>query len=365
MRDDRECPYSDLGIEKLKLLDEKTLEKTGNLVIPDLFKSNQHDMIIQIAGLGGIKYSNEATTAIIAIMSWMVRGNLYAYKPDVIEILPSVIATHSEEGEHYWTEELQKTLRNEKNLKKIDTWLAKRNSILKLAEVFNQQELIRDLLGRAIEEDEKLDEIEFWFDESFEIEKLIKTFGFEEEIRKRAEKAIKENNNISYWSERLSSVQYMVENLGLSDEKVKSLLAGLIRENTEKLIDITNLTTEDAIKKAIGNLIEGDTKDIRNFMEDCLKVAKKMCPSVYDPAGTYRIIADRLLKRANECKNDHLRWIMVVMSCRAYKEIKEGEKILKKYEKYNLYDDRGNKKGVDDVIKEASKIIKFKYRKNT
>ncbi len=88
MSDSCKCPYSGLNLEELKLLDPEDLAKILDLAIPVLLKNGgQDEKIIQMASLlpNFERSSKETMTAIRAVVSWKVRGELYRYSPQVIE----------------------------------------------------------------------------------------------------------------------------------------------------------------------------------------------------------------------------------------------------------------------------------------
>ncbi len=356
------CPYENLDLDELKLLDEKDLRNILNLTISVLLKEGKENKILQMVALlpNLNESSKEVETITRAIVSWKIRGELYCCPPEVVESIGKIVSGLKEKKD-YWTQELEKYLKAQKELKNVETWLEEQISLDKISEVFQIRKTIESLLQEAVDADEELNKLEFWEKHYSKIEKLIETFGFiEEKIKERAENALDQegrSKTIGYWKEQPLLVSFLTK-LGL-EEKIKEMLSVLVAMYTKRVNWLLKLTEEDLIKTAVEKSLRSD--DIL-FMKTCLTMAKSM--NIVINPKEYQKMADELLILANKLKDQCTREKIVDIACYIYKGLEEEYDCLSRKSIYETYEkacsnyDRA-------VLKVASKVIPFEYKRQS
>ena len=354
MNDTCGCSFSDEEIRALSLLEESILTERGIEMIAILPKK-ELNTIIKIAALlpspdemKKILIENEkelslgitkpfenlhdAIKTIRIALSQMIRGGLYKYQVDIIEALSIVIDKHTTEKRKYWEDELIEVLLRDEQLRKIKTWLGCSENIKKLVQSFNlPKEKIVEIFKEATEKDKELRNIVFWLNNSSGIKKLVEAFNLSEEGIKEALKELIDGRN--------------KELVRVSDLFIKASISS--KEELKK-------EAKDVFEELIYNEDE-------MFLSRHLTVAKKM--NILISPEEYQAIADNLLKAANASTDTWIRRRMVKTVCYAYRDLREydlkgRERIIKRYD-----DTKDDNRGINKVIRTASKVIGFKYEK--
>lgn len=157
---------------------------------------------------------------------------------------------------------------------------------------------------------------EHWIDE------LSKTLFQDEDLK----------TYLETWSDNSKSIKKLIEVFDLPEEKIKTVL-------------------EELVQKRKG---ENPFK--------CLKAASLMDISV-DPEE-YQTVADALLKEANKERRSGTREQTIKNACNIYQILqKYGLKNREETLKVFLNENVDYEKGVNKVIRTASKILNFKYKK--
>lgn len=404
-----ECnvPFKDLHIEDLRLIDQENLEKVLELVIPVLFQNGDYGAAMQrLALLQKRTDLEEITIPTNAITALMIRGGLYQYSLEAINSLLPAIVIQEEKGKDYWVEELKKALTKDENLKSIDTWLNNLDELLKIAEIFDQKELIRKILEEAAEKDKALDKIDFWLNNRAEIIDLIKKFDFvQERIKARLESAVekdKDLNTIKFWLEKYTKMRNLAEAFDFVQEKIKDKAESAI-ENDEslKLIDFLyekrgNLSviighlglSEERIEDAIYRIVQAYFKKLDAIFEhdlleaivqekiyallktessdlfkNCLTVAKEMDITIYP--NDYQDLADKMLKRANDFQGETLRENIIAISHYIYKGLEVNYDLFERKKITDKYIEANQKNRDNAVLKVAAKVLHFEYKRQS
>lgn len=403
-------PYEKLSIEDLEALEQQDRREKLSEVIPVLSKYEQKEKIIRFAALL-VTFENIPRKTIIAIRSAaipMIRNRLYCSDLTTIEAMVNVLS-NLEEGKVFWVEELQRSLAEDKELMEIQTWLKYYEKLDKIAKVFQIQSTIESILEKAIKSDKDLDKIDFWlnnqkgfaevyktFDQKenlgnmlqrtiknslelnnldfwqkyrFRINDLLLVFSFaRKEVIKRAEGALendRESKPISYWEnnscvkDKPSFISFLIDDLGL-EKNLKEIIGNLLTKHTKSINFILKLAREDEIKEAVDKIVESEGYD---FMQSCLTLAKNR--NIPFSPEAYEKMADNLLALTNKQNNQNTRKKIIKIACSVYAglAITHGRtsrsSILNVFQKTNYdKDDRA-------ALKEASKIIGFKYKRQT
>jgi hypothetical protein len=188
-------------------------------------------------------------------------------------------------------------------------------------------------LLKTLSNDRKLKEqINVWISCFDEIKELIKIFDLSKEnIKEMFRKVLKENEelkNAYFWTQHFSNIEDIVKTFDLSEE-ARKMFEGIIERNKKESPDT------------------------------CIEIAVKM--DIFINPQEFLEIADGLFKKANK---GNLRGTYVNTACRTYEELKKNyqfssrERILEKHENTVL-----NDRGINKVIRTASKVIGFKYEK--
>lgn len=362
------CLFEDLSDVNLNLLSSYPNEVRNllNLNVHDLFKLGEYEKIIKMAALlqGFDGCSEETINAIRAIVIMKIRRGLYYYPSEVIESIGKVVFLLNERKTG-WTQELIKSLESQKDLESVKTWFYHRESLDKIAEVFQIIGTIESLLETAIDSDEVLNKFEFWEEDYTKIVNLVETFSFiRERIKEKAKNLLAKDGRlktITEWSNRPFLVSSLIDNLGMEKE-MKGMFAALIFENTQKVDGIHGCATEDCIKEEVDKLTESG---VYSFMKDCLIMAKSQGIFIEpDDLNKYQERADNLLILANKLKDQETRNKIVKIACYIYKGLEEGygypfrNSIIKRFDEAGSDKDR-------PVLKEASKVLPFKYKRQS
>ena len=194
---------------------------------------------------------------------------------------------------------------------------------------------------------------EFWTNE------LLKTLSNDEKLK----------GQINVWITYFDRIEELIKVFDLSKEKIKEMFKVVLRKN-EKLEDayfwtqyfskIENIAKTFDLSEEARKMFEGIIERNKKESPDtCIEIAVKMDISIN--SQEFLEIADGLFKKANK---GNLRGTYVNAACRTYEKLKKNyqfggrERILEKHKNTVL-----NDRGINKVIRTASKVIDFKYEK--